>query len=208
MKKNGLIEDLINYGIKDMRILKAFEVVKREDFIEASLRDLSESDTPLPIGFNQTISQPFIVAYMLEALDLKQSDSVLEIGTGSGYQTALIAKLVKAVTSIERIGALKETAEKNLKKYGFKNITLIDGDGATGYAKHAPYEKIIVACASKNLPPKLSEQLNINGKLIMPLGGEVYQTLTLFEKTSNGLKKTPLLGCRFVPLISKTTSSF
>ena len=208
MNNDWIKVQLKGRGIKSERVLESFKNVNRRDFLSTAYKAYALEDTPLPIGYNQTISQPYIVAYMLEQLDLKKTDNVLEIGTGSGYQTALLALLTSHVTSIEREPHLSKLAQDNLKPYDFKNITLKGGDGALGDALSAPFDKIIVSCTSRIIPPKLLDQLAINGRLIIPLGGALFQTLTLVEKTASGIKKTSLLGCRFVPLISKTTSSF
>jgi protein-L-isoaspartate(D-aspartate) O-methyltransferase len=152
MKDDWIKVQLLNRGITDKRVIDSFKKVYRRDFLSAAYKAYSESDSPLPIGYNQTISQPYIVAYMLEKLTLKKTDNVLEIGTGSGYQTALLAYLASHVTSIEREPSLMKLAQTNLKSYDFKNITLKVGDGALGETKYAPYDKIIVSCASNVIP--------------------------------------------------------
>lgn len=212
MKSNDLTHliktQLIKRGIKNRRVINAFRVIDRKDFVDQNLSAFIYHDTPLPIGLSQTISQPYIVAYMLESLDLKETDNALEIGTGSGYATALLACLTNHVTSIERLDDLSHLAKKNLSSYTFNHVSVLTSDGALGYLPNAPYDKILVSCASKSVPDALIDQLAVDGAMIIPLGNALFQTLTLIRKTSEGIKKTPLLGCRFVPLVSKTTSSF
>jgi protein-L-isoaspartate(D-aspartate) O-methyltransferase len=189
-------------GITDERVLDAVYRVKRERFVPESLKDRAYDNHPLPIGENQTISQPYIVALMTQALDLRPEDKVLEIGTGSGYQTAILAELSGVVYSVERLGPLAMRARTNLYSQGYTNIFLISGDGTKGLPECAPFNKIIVTAAAPRVPDTLLEQLKNGGKMVVPVGGKQVQDLQLVEKALNGrLTKRSLGGCRFVPLI-------
>ena len=166
------------------------------------MRDMAYRDEPLPIGYGQTLSQPYIVAYMTEALKLRPEDKVLEIGTGSGYQTAILAELVRDVYTIEIIPELSERAQETLKNLGYTNIEFLIGDGSKGWPEKAPFDAILVSAAPAEVPPALVEQLQINGRLVIPVGTDS-QELVLIKKTKKGLEKTRLIGVRFVPLIIK-----
>ncbi len=189
-------------GIKDKRVLSAMLKVPRHLFVPEEMRDLAYRDEPLPIGYSQTISQPYIVAYMTEALKLRPEDKVLEIGTGSGYQTAILAELVREVYTIEIIPELSQRAEETLKNLGYTNIEFLIGDGSKGWPEKAPFDAILVSAAPAEVPPALVDQLQINGRLILPVGTDS-QELVLIKKTKKGLEKTSLIGVRFVPLIIK-----
>ena len=189
-------------GITDERVLDAVYRVKRERFVPESMKDRAYDNHPLPIGESQTISQPYIVALMTQALDLRPEDKVLEIGTGSGYQTAILAELSGVVYSVERLGPLAMRARTNLYGQGYTNIILISGDGTKGLPEYAPFDKIIVTAAAPRVPNTLLEQLKNGGKMVVPVGGKQVQDLQLVEKALNGrLTKRSLGGCRFVPLI-------
>ena len=189
-------------GITDERVLDAVYRVKRERFVPESMKDRAYDNHPLPIGESQTISQPYIVALMTQALDLRPEDKVLEIGTGSGYQTAILAELSGVVYSVERLGPLAMRARTNLYSQGYTNIILISGDGTKGLPECAPFNKIIVTAAAPRVPDTLLEQLKNGGKMVVPVGGKQVQDLQLVEKALNGrLTKRSLGGCRFVPLI-------
>jgi len=191
-------------GITDERVLRALRKVKRENFIPASLRDSSYGNYPLPIGENQTISQPYIVALMTQALKIEPSDKILEIGTGSGYQAAILAELGSVVYSVERIQSLLDRARTNLYSQGYNNVMLSLGDGTSGLIEFAPYDKIIVTAAAPRVPESLLSQLNNKGKMIIPVGSKFIQDLKLIEKALNGrIYESSLGGCRFVPLIGK-----
>ncbi len=189
-------------GIKDKRVLAAMLKVPRHLFVPEEMRDMAYRDEPLPIGYGQTISQPYIVAYMTEALKLRPEDKVLEIGTGSGYQTAILAELVRDVYTIEIIPELSERAQVTLKNLGYTNIEFLIGDGSKGWPEKAPFDAILVSAAPAEVPPALVEQLQINGRLVIPVGTDS-QELVLIKKTKKGLEKTRLIGVRFVPLIIK-----
>ncbi|MFW6160891.1 MAG: protein-L-isoaspartate(D-aspartate) O-methyltransferase [Acidobacteriota bacterium] len=188
-------------GIKDKKVLKAMEKVPRHKFVPENLRHLSYNDEPLPIGEGQTISQPYIVAYMTEKASLQENDKVLEIGTGSGYQTAILAKIAHEVYTVEVIPSLQQNAKNILNKLGYGNIRFRTGDGTKGWEEPAPYEAIIVTAAPPRIPEKLLEQLKDKGRLVIPIG-EGFQDLYLIIKDGNKIKKERLLPVRFVPLIS------
>jgi protein-L-isoaspartate(D-aspartate) O-methyltransferase len=191
-------------GITDERVLEAMRKVRREKFIPDSLRNRSYGNYPLPIGENQTISQPYIVALMTQAIELKPTDKVLEIGTGSGYQTAILAKLSSIVYTIERLETLSNRARTNLYSQGYNNVYLIVGDGTLGLPEYAPFEKIIVTAAAPRVSESLYEQLAPGGKMVIPVGSRFVQDLQLIEKALNGRKyRKSLGGCRFVPLVGQ-----
>ena len=189
-------------GISDPRVLAAMRRVPRHEFLPESLRDEAYEDHPLPIGAGQTISQPYIVAIMLQALELKSSDRVLEIGTGSGYVTALLSELVAEVISIERHAGLAAQAEQALTKLGCENVICIVGDGSQGFAEHAPYDVILVSAAAREIPPALFAQLRDGGRMMIPVGPPDSQQLQLVRMIGNQPQKIVLDACRFVPLVS------
>lgn len=188
-------------GIKDERVLDAMARVPRHQFASDQFRDQSYEDHPLPIGEGQTISQPFIVALMLEALRLSASDKVLEIGTGSGYLTALLAELTAYVVSVERHQILAEQAQAAIAELGYRNVRIITGDGSRGLPEYAPYDVIVVSAAAPELPPELVPQLADTGRLIIPVGPDDSQQLQLVEKTGGEARVTFRELCRFVPLV-------
>ncbi len=196
-------EQLIPRGIKDERILEAFRKVERHKFLPKDLEDNAYSDFPVPIGQGQTISQPYIVALMTECLQLNGEEKVLEIGTGSGYQTAILAELAKQIYSIERLQNLGQKAEAILAELGYKNIVIQVGDGTLGWPEEAPFDRIIVTAATPRVPLPLPEQLKEGGKLILPLGETFSQILTVVEKRGKELVSTEICGCVFVPLVGK-----
>jgi len=197
-------EELIPSGITDKRVLTAIRKVKRDLFIPTTLRDKSYGNYPLPIGENQTISQPYIVALMTQALDIRPENKVLEVGTGSGYQAAILAELASMVYSIERLESLLSKARTNLYSQGYNNIYLIQGDGTLGLPEYAPFDRIIITAAAPKVPEILMGQLGNGGKLVVPVGSRWVQDLKLMEKAKNGRVYTrSLCGCRFVPLIGK-----
>lgn len=190
-------------GVRDERVLAAMERVPRHEFAPEPYRNQAYEDHPLPIGEGQTISQPYIVAVMLEALALSASDRVLEVGTGSGYLTALLAELVAQVFSIERHGVLADTAGHLLRRLGYRNVKVIVGDGGQGFPEAAPYDAIIVSAAAPELPPALVAQLAEGGRMILPVGMEDSQQLHLI-RIENGQPRVTLRElCRFVPLVSE-----
>lgn len=202
-RKKMVQEQLADRGIKDEKILQIMLDIPRHLFVDEGLAPMAYSDRPLSIGEGQTISQPYIVAYMVECLRLKPQDRVLEIGTGCGYLTAILAKLVQSVYSIERLSGLLFQARKNLKRLGIKNVTLRIGDGTQGWPEQAPFDAIIVSAASPQIPQPYVEQLAEGGRLILPLGGEDFQELVLVRKEKGKYTRSTLSGCRFVKLKGK-----
>lgn len=193
-------------GIADERVLAAFLCVPRHEFAPERYRDQAYEDHPLPIGEGQTISQPYIVASMLEALGLSPDDKVLEVGTGSGYVTALLAELVAEVVSIERHLSLANAARELIDRMGYRNVRIIAGDGSRGFPEAGPYDGIIVSAAAPELPRELVRQLAQNGRMIIPVGRDDSQQLQLIE-LQNGQPRTILRElCRFVPLVSENRS--
>jgi len=188
-------------GIKDERVLKAMLKVPRHLFVDEALRDQAYGDFPLPIGEGQTISQPYIVALMTEALELKGNERVLEIGTGSGYQTAILAELALWVYTIERFPTLLERAKKVLKELGYKNISFKLDDGTLGWKEAAPFDAIIVTAASPDIPLPLVEQLAEGGRMVIPIGDEFSQTLIKGVKKGGKLHTKALEPVRFVKLV-------
>jgi protein-L-isoaspartate(D-aspartate) O-methyltransferase len=188
-------------GIKDDRVLAAMARVPREEFVPADERGDAYEDGPLPIGLDQTISQPYIVAFMTEQLRLKSSDRLLEIGTGSGYQAAVLAELVADVYTIEIVEPLAKTAEATLQRLGYKNVHLRVGDGYQGWPEEAPFDAIIVTCAPDKVPEPLVEQLKDDGRMVIPVGERFAQQLYLLEKKNGQLKESATLPVRFVPMV-------
>lgn len=186
-------------GILDLAVLEAMSKVPRHLFVEPSDVQLAYSDYPLPIGYNQTISQPYIVAYMTEAAQISPQDQVLEIGTGCGYQAAVLGELAKEVYTIEIIPELAERARRTLKTLGYTNIHVKTGDGSKGWAEHAPYDAIIVTAAPDHIPQPLIDQLAMNAKMVIPVG-KGHQEMVVLTKTPLGVIESRTIPVRFVPL--------
>jgi protein-L-isoaspartate(D-aspartate) O-methyltransferase len=198
-----LQEQVTGRGIKDPRVIEAMRKVPREFFVESALASRAYDDGPLPIGEKQTISQPYMVGLMTEALDLKGNEKVLEIGTGSGYQTAVLAELAEHVFSLEKIRSLSIRARAILDELSYYNVALHVGDGTLGWSDHAPYDAILVTAGSPGVPKPLVDQLAIGGKLVIPLGDEQSQVLKRIRRTETGLEEDDLGECRFVKLWGK-----
>jgi protein-L-isoaspartate(D-aspartate) O-methyltransferase len=193
-------EQLMPRGVYDKRVLAAMSKIPREEFVPQASRAASYTDQPLPIGYDQTISQPYIVAFMTEQLHSSSSDRVLEIGTGSGYQAAILGELVAEVYSIEIIEPLAKTAEATLQRLGYKNVRVKVGDGYKGWPEHAPFDAITVTCAPDHVPQPLIDQLKEGGRMIIPVGGFGDQELYLLEKKNGRLQRRAVLPVRFVPM--------
>lgn len=193
-------------GIRDARVLAAMEKVPRHLFVNEALRDQAYNDSPLPIDGGQTISQPYIVALMTEAMELTGKDKVLEIGTGSGYQTAILAELAEHVFSIDRVASLASAARRLLESLNYYNVAIRVGDGTYGWREEAPFDAIIVTAGAPNIPKTFVEQISIGGRLVIPVGGRHSQALikiTRLAEDPSDVKKEDLGGCRFVNLIGE-----
>lgn len=188
-------------GVRDARVLAAMTHVPREEFVPAELRDQAFVDHPLPIGGGQTISQPFTVAFMAEALLLNGTEKVLEIGTGSGYAAAVLSRLAAEVHTIERIPELARTAQATLKRLGYRNVHVHTGDGTLGLPQEAPFDAIVVTASGDHLPAPFKSQLAAGGRIVMPVGDEGSQTMFRWTSTPDGLATEDLGGFLFVPLI-------
>jgi protein-L-isoaspartate(D-aspartate) O-methyltransferase len=201
--RRRLVEFLHDQGLRDLSVLHAIDEVPRHLFVPSGIRHRAYEDSALPIGNGQTISQPSIHARYLELLRLTGRERVLEIGTGSGYQTALLAKLASQVFSIERIAPLLERAREVLQQIGVNNVSFMLGDGTLGWSSFAPYDAILVGAAAPEVPPAYRDQLAENGKLLIPLGGRDEQMLNLFTRKDGELVKEDVAPVRFVPLLGK-----
>ncbi|MGM0532137.1 MAG: protein-L-isoaspartate(D-aspartate) O-methyltransferase [Bacteroidota bacterium] len=203
-QRNKMVEEQIKKrGIKDSQVLQAMRSVKRHEFMPEDQRHLAYSDRPLPIGYEQTISQPYIVALMTDYLNLEKGDKVLEVGTGSGYQAAVLSEITPNVYSIEIVKELAERARKTLGEQGYSNVQIKIGDGYKGWEEYAPFDGIIVTASPSDVPPPLKEQLAEGGRLIIPVGGQIFQNLVLLEKENGKIERKEISGVRFVPLIDE-----
>lgn len=201
--KGRLLRD-ISARLGDRRVIEAMGKIPREEFVAAEFADAAYQDAPLPIGEGQTVSQPTMIAIMVSALDLKRSDKVLEIGAGSGYQTAILATLSRRVVSVERVSSLAKSARKRLLTMGYTNATVFAAEDELGYVPEAPYDAIIVSAGAPKLPRKLiSDQLADRGRLVVPVGSLKDQELMKVVKTPEGFTVKSLGACRFVPLIGQ-----
>ena len=199
--RRRLVDTIRSKGITDLAVLRAFEMTPRHLFVPTGLWHKAYEDAPLPIGAGQTISQPSIHAKYLELLRLKGDEKVLEIGTGSGYQTVLLAHLTAQVFSIERIASILQQAKQNIQNSVVHNVSLLLGDGTVGWRDYAPYDAILVSAASPKVPQPLVEQLAEGGKLVIPLGGREEQDLVMFTRKGTELVRESILPVRFVPLL-------
>jgi protein-L-isoaspartate(D-aspartate) O-methyltransferase len=198
-----LVETLRDKGIADLRVLHAVASVPRHRFVPDSVRHRAYEDSALPIAAGQTISQPYVQARSLELLRLGQNDRVLEVGAGSGYQTALLAELASTVLAVERIPELAKAARAALEEVGVQNATVVVGDGTLGWRAYAPFDGIVVAAASPVVPQPLLEQLAPGGRMVIPLGNEEQQVLTLIEERHGEFRTTTITDVRFVPLLGQ-----
>ena len=201
-RKHMVQAQLYSRGIRDRAVLEAFQQVPRHCFVPPESMDHSYADHPLPIAAGQTISQPFIVAYILQALQLRPTDQTLELGAGSGYQTALLAEMVNQVHSIEFFPDLATAARQVLARLKYTNIEIHLGDGSTGWPERAPFDAIVVSAAAEKIPPALIEQLAMWGRLIIPVGNKE-QHLVLVTRTPDGVQQKSLVPVRFVPMQTK-----
>jgi protein-L-isoaspartate(D-aspartate) O-methyltransferase len=196
-------EQIAGRGITDERVIQAMKQVPRHLFVDKTYYHQAYNDYPLPIGNDQTISQPYMVATMTELLELKGDEIVLEVGTGSGYQTAILALLCAKVYSVERISELTRRARHTLEQLGFRNVNLMVKDGSLGWAEYAPYDGILVTAGAPEIPNTLIEQLADNGRLVIPVGDEFSQVLNFVTKHKGRIYRKEHFGCTFVPLIGK-----
>jgi len=191
-------------GVKDSKVLEAMRSVPRHEFVPPEYREYSYTDQPLPIGYGQTISQPYIVALMTQLLEIEEGDKVLEVGTGSGYQAAILAEMTDQVYSVEIIPELAESAAERLKRLGYAQVRTANLDGYYGWEEHAPYDGIIVTCAPDHVPPPLLQQLKDGGRLVIPVGPPgAYQTLWLVKREGDEFRYENWGGVAFVPLTGK-----
>jgi protein-L-isoaspartate(D-aspartate) O-methyltransferase len=197
-------EQLAGRGIKSHAVLEAMAAVPRHEFVPENVRKFSYADEPLEIGYGQTISQPYIVAFMTEQLDPQPADRVLEIGTGSGYQAAILSRLVSEVYTIEIVEPLAKRAASDLKRLGYENVKVLAGDGYKGWPEHAPFDGIIVTCAPDHVPKPLVDQLRDGGRMIVPVGPPGMQELFLLRKRGTKVEQTAVLPVRFVPMTGKS----
>ena len=195
-----VLHQIVRRGVRDPRVLAALRKVERHRFVSESQLSVAYGDHPLPVGEGQTISQPYIVALMTEALRLEGGESVLEVGTGSGYQTAILAELAEDVYSMELLPNLAERAGAMMKELGYPHVHIRVGDGHGGWAEHAPYDGILVTAAPARVPPKLLEQLGEGGRLVIPVG-TVSQELEVHTKEPDGFRVERIASVRFVPLV-------
>ncbi len=201
IERKQMVESQIrDRGIQDERVLAAMSQVPRHQFVDSPWKDLAYSDRPLPIGHEQTISQPYIVAYMSEVAEISSKDKVLEIGTGCGYQAAVLGEIAQKVYSIEIIPQLAQRARQTLAQLGYENIQVKTGDGYEGWAEYAPYDAIIVTAAPEKIPQPLIDQLAINGKMVIPVGSWL-QKIIVLTKTEDRIIQEKTIPVRFVPMI-------
>jgi protein-L-isoaspartate(D-aspartate) O-methyltransferase len=202
-QKRQLIALLYSSGVQDPRVLGAIASVPREQFLPEDLHYLAYDNRALPIAMGQTISQPLMVAVMTQALALSGRERVLEVGTGSGYQTAILARLAASVYSVERHYQLSFLAATHLVRLGMQNVSLIIGDGSLGWPEHAPYDRILVTAAAPNVPPQLLGQMVMWGQMVIPIGGQERQELRLIQRVPWGMRSRSLGNCVFVPLVGE-----
>jgi protein-L-isoaspartate(D-aspartate) O-methyltransferase len=199
--RQRLVEELQAKGIRDLAVLRAFEMTPRHAFLPSGIRHRAYEDAPLPIGSGQTISQPFVQARYLELLHLAGKERVLEVGTGSGYQTVLLAHLVEQVFSIERIPALLQQAREAINRAGVRNVSLLLGDGTVGWREYAPYDAILVAAGAPAVPQPLVDQLANSGRMLVPVGDREEQRLVLVRRLGDRIETSDVAPVRFVPLV-------
>jgi len=203
-QRHAMVDEQVRArGVSDKRVLEAMSTVPRHCFVPEDLRRLAYEDHPIRIGCEQTISQPYIVGLMTELLELQSTDRVLEIGTGSGYQAAILSTLSAEVITIDRHPELVDSARERLGELGYMNITVVCGDGTLGYPESAPYDAIVVTAAAPEVPPPLIEQLAEGGRLVCPAGGRDIQGLMKLVRTASGIRREESIRCVFVPLLGE-----
>jgi len=202
-RRDMVARQIRDRGIRSERVLEAMQVVPRHLFVEADLVRRAYADEPLPIGEGQTISQPFMVGAMAEALGLAGNERVLEVGCGSGYQAAVLSRLAEQVIAIERHPELAASARERLASLGYANVTVVEGDGSAGWAEGAPYDAILVTAAAPEVPQPLIDQLAEGGRLVIPVGGSNHQELLRITKREGKIAEQSLYSCRFVPLLGR-----
>jgi protein-L-isoaspartate(D-aspartate) O-methyltransferase len=202
-QRRALIETLTEQGIDDLAVLRAFDIVPRHAFVPEAVQHRAYEDVPLPIGFGQTASQPSLQALYLQLLRIEATHRILEIGTGSGYQTALLAQLAQHVYSIERVNELSARARAALDAMRVNNAALLVGDGSVGWTRYSPYDAILVAAGAPSVPQALIDQLAPDGRLLIPIGGRESQTLTLLQRSAEGVETVEVTECTFVPLVGR-----
>jgi len=202
-QRRALIEKIREKGIHDLEILRAFDTIPRHEFLPQAVWHRAYEDAPVPIGFGQTASQPSLQALYMQLLRLRSSDRVLEIGTGSGFQTAVLAQLVDRVYSVERIRPLAARAMETLDRLRISKVAILVGDGTVGWSRYAPYDAILVAAASPGVPEPLVAQLAIGGRMLVPVGSMEAQRLIMVTRTPEGYDQEDVLDCTFVPLLGR-----
>jgi len=201
--RQAIEEQIVCRGITSKKLIKALLEIPREEFVPSDKKQLAWADSPVEIGYNSTISQPYIVALMTELMSLKGHEKVLEVGTGSGYQAAVLSKLAQKVFTIDIVPELTAEAKDRVKKLGLENIILLSGDGSAGYAEAAPYDAIMVTAGSPKIPQALVAQLKLGGKMLIPVGDELNQNLLLVIRREKDIETRPIDSVRFVPLIGR-----
>ncbi|HSJ13674.1 MAG TPA: protein-L-isoaspartate(D-aspartate) O-methyltransferase [Longimicrobiales bacterium] len=202
-QRRQLIETMQERGIDDLAVLRAFDLVPRHLFLPPAVQHRAYDDAPLPIGFGQTASQPSLQALYMQTLQLQANERVLEIGTGTGFQTAVLAQLVAHVYSVERVRELSSRARQILDQLRIPNVALLVGDGTIGWSRYAPFDAMLVAAAAPSIPDALVEQLGPGGRMLIPLGDRNEQQLTLVRRTETGIEQESVTRCTFVPLIGR-----
>ena len=202
-QRRQLIERLQERGIRDLEVLRAFDTIPRHEFLPEAVRHRAYEDAPVPIGFGQTASQPSLQALYMQLLQLGANDKVLEVGTGSGFQTAVLAQLVDRVYSVERVRELGVRARETLERLRISNVAILIGDGTIGWSRYGPYDAILVAAGGPEIPEPLVTQLAMGGRMLIPVGGLEAQRLMLVKRTEEGMQYEEVLDCTFVPLLGR-----
>jgi protein-L-isoaspartate(D-aspartate) O-methyltransferase len=202
-QRRALIGTMQERGIRDLNVLRAFDTIHRHEFVPESMRHQAYQDAPVPIGFGQTASQPSLQALYMQVLDLQPTHKVLEVGTGCGFQTAVLAQLVDRVYSVERIRELAVRAREQLDALRISNVAILVGDGTIGWSRYAPYDAILVAAGGPEVPRPLMEQLAEGGRMLIPVGGRTMQRLMLVERSGDGWTQREVTECTFVPLLGR-----